>query len=131
MIIIYLGILTVGIIAVVVILLNESKNSKPSPVDLLNSLEIDENPDDTPHETPKTAPSSPFLNRFNLNEEKPKKVEEPVIKPVDDVKISLAQSAEDFEQKLKTPDAPKPETQDLKSVDKQAPETNKPSSQET
>ena len=80
MIIIYLGILTIGIAAIVFILRKESKGSKPSPVDLLNSLEVDENPSEE-RKAPHKIPSSNFFNRLNLNNEKPKqaeKIDEPI-----------------------------------------------------
>lgn len=97
---IYLGILAVGVLAIVVILMNENKSSKPSPVDLLNSLEVDENPDEGKKDAFRTPPPSSFLNRLNLNENKSKKDEEHV-KTVEVEKKNLSQSAVAFEQKLK------------------------------
>ena len=97
---IYLAILAVGILAIVVILMNENKSSKPSPVDLLNSLTVDEN------EEKKSAPkaannASSFLNRLNLNENMPKK-EEATSKTYDQNKQEdLDQLTATFEEKLK------------------------------
>ncbi len=63
---IYLGILAVGIIAIVVILINEKKNSKSSVNDLMDSLHIDESPGEE-QKTPGKISSSVFLTRLNLD----------------------------------------------------------------
>ena len=71
---IYLGILAIGIIAVIIIFIKESsKSSHSSAVDLLNSLDVDESPAE--NQAVKTS-SSDFLRRLNLEEEKNKNVNE-------------------------------------------------------
>lgn len=67
---IYLGILAVGIIAILIILIKEKRGgSRSSAVDLLNSLDVDETPTED-------QASSNFLRRLNLEEEKNRKAHE-------------------------------------------------------
>lgn len=67
---IYLGVLAVGIIAILIILINEKRGgSRSSAVDLLNSLDVDETPTED-------QASSAFLRRLNLEEEKNRKAHE-------------------------------------------------------
>jgi outer membrane biosynthesis protein TonB len=78
MLAIYLGILAIGIVAIILILASENKNSKSSAVDLLNSLDIDESSSEEKKEQdPSKIHSSDFLNRLNLDEEKIRKSEPP------------------------------------------------------
>jgi hypothetical protein len=123
---VYLGILAVGLVAIIIILRKESKPNKPSPVDLLNSLEIDENAED---EKKAASTSSSFQHRFNLNDERMKKIEERSAPPVTIVKNNFAPSTHDFEKMIKESALPKQNSADVNSVDKSTKE-NKPS-QET
>jgi len=92
---IYIAILAVGILAIIVIWLGENKSQKTSAVDLLNSLEVDENPE-TPK--PSTKPSTSFLNRLSMENDKPKAA---APKPADQpVQTTLDRSAAEFESKL-------------------------------
>lgn len=107
MIVIYLGILAVGIMTIVFILSKEKKGSKPSAVDLLNSLEVDENPGEEQKTSHKT-PSSNFVNRLNLNGRKTKKtegLEKPISpqKPLDapDLKQPIKNNFEQSAEKVK------------------------------
>jgi len=105
MIVIYLGILGLGILAIAVILMGENKGSKPSPVDLLNSLEVDENPDKE-QQLPPQRPISNFFSRLNLNEEKAKEAEK-YTNSAEPAKNNLSQSAAEFEEKMKKFELPK------------------------
>lgn len=96
----YLGILAAGVVAIISVLANENKKSKPSPVDLLNSLEVDEAPDEDKKTPPKKSSSS-FLNRLNFNEDKAKKAEEQAKTTIVSAENNLNQSAAAFEEKIK------------------------------
>lgn len=96
----YLGILAAGVVAIISVLANENKKSKPSPVDLLNSLEVDEAPDEDKKIPPKKSSSS-FLNRLNLNDDKTKKAEEQAKTTIVSAENNLDQSAAAFEEKIK------------------------------
>jgi len=81
--------------------MNENKSSKPSPVDLLNSLDIDEN--NEKKTTPQRASSNPssFMNRLNLNETMPKKEEASPKASGQDKREDLDRPAATFEENLK------------------------------
>jgi hypothetical protein len=68
---VYFGILAIGIIAIIIIYTKENKGSHSSAVDILNSLDVDENLKENQTALSK-ASSSDFLRRLNLEEEKNK-----------------------------------------------------------
>lgn len=108
---IYIGIMVVGFLAIVIIWLGENKSQKTSAVDLLNSLEVDENPE-TPR--PSAKPSTSFLNRLSMENDKPKAA---APKPAEQsAQTTLDRSAAEFESKLGDADILKedPESEKLK-----------------
>jgi len=98
---VYVAILAVGVLAIVLVLLGEKQSQKTSPVDLLNSLDIDENPSEPAK--PEARSSTNFLNRLSMENDKTKTASE----PVNPAKDALEQSAADFEMKLNNPTEPK------------------------
>ena len=74
MLIIYLGILAFGVIAIIFILLEEQRSRKPKPSELLESLEIDEPVSDLSSRKNADAigASSSFLDRLRMAENKSK-----------------------------------------------------------
>jgi FtsZ-interacting cell division protein ZipA len=91
MLVVYFGILAVGIIAIILILMNENKGSRSSAVDLLNSLDVDENAtEEKKEQAPQKVLSSNFLNRLNLDDEKTKKTEASVTVAPDEKPIEVS-----------------------------------------
>lgn len=97
---VYIGIMVVGFLVIIIIWLGENKSQKTSPVDLLNSLDVDEDPQTL---KPSAKPSASFLNRLSMENDAPKVT---TSEPIDPAKDALERSAADFEVKLKDPAEP-------------------------
>lgn len=116
MVTIYIAILAVGILVIVFILLNENKSQKTSAVDLLNSLDVDENPETL---KPSTKPSASFLNRLSMENDKPKTITSKATEPD---RKTLDRSTSELESKLSDTDIPteNPKNEELKSPEETA-----------